>query len=115
LARKIRAGSAEEPQARAGETRAAKGFFRRRPAKGLFGSGDARCAPIPDVVGIEGDAEEIRGDEAELRGAERDDADNHAVRAGNHPALPNFPTDEDGRKDREDTRDIVQPKHVHVT
>jgi hypothetical protein len=53
-------------------------------------------APVDEVAGVEGDAEEIGRDEAELGGADADDADNGAIDTGDDPALPEFLTDQHG-------------------
>jgi len=75
----------------------------------------ARGAPVPDVVGIEGDAEEVGGDEAELRGAQGYDANDQAIGAGDHPALPDFSANKNGREDRENAGDVVEPEHVRFS
>lgn len=54
---------------------------------------------MPNVVGVEADAEKIGGHEAELSGAQSDDADDQAVEAGNDPAVPEPSANEDGGND----------------
>ena len=60
-------------------------------------------APVDEVAGVEGDAEEIGGDESELGGADADDADDGAIDSGDDPALPEFLADEHGGEHGQDT------------
>lgn len=53
-------------------------------------------APVDEVAGVEGDAENIGGNEAELGGADADDAHDGAVDSGDNPALPEFLADQHG-------------------
>jgi hypothetical protein len=69
-------------------------------------------APPDKVASVESDAEEIRGNEAELRRAHADDADDSAVYRSHDPTLPEFPAEEDGAKNRENARDVVQTQRV---
>ncbi len=69
-------------------------------------------APVDEVAGVEGDAEEVGGDEAELGGADADDADDGAVDAGDDPALPELLANEDGGQDGQDAGEIIQSNHV---
>jgi hypothetical protein len=55
--------------------------------------------PVPQIIGIESDAEKIRGKESEFRRSHTDDTDDDAVCSGNNPALPQLLPDEDRRKD----------------
>jgi hypothetical protein len=80
----------------------------------LPGSSHSRGTPVPHVVGIKRNAEKIRGYEAKLRGAGGNYADDHAIGAGHHPPLPEFPANENGRKDCKNARDVIQPKHDHL-
>jgi hypothetical protein len=57
-------------------------------------------APLDEVAGVEGDAEEIGGDETELGSADADDADDGAVDCGNDPALPELLANEHGGEHR---------------
>ena len=70
-------------------------------------------APVDEVAGIEGDAEEISGDEAELSGADADDADDGTVDSGHDPALPEFPANENGGEHGKNAGQIVKPNHVY--
>ena len=80
----------------------------------LLGSAHSRAAPVPHIVGIEGDAEEIRGYESKLRGSRSNDADDQAICPGYHPPLPEFPSYENGGKDGKNARDIIQTEHDHL-
>src|ERR1700721_2407921 len=44
--------------------------------------------PLPQIVCIESDAEEISGKKSEFRRSHSDETDNNAVCSGNDPALP---------------------------
>ena len=57
-------------------------------------------APVDEVAGVEGDAEEIGGDETELGSADADDADDGAVDCGNDPALPELLANKHGGEHR---------------
>jgi hypothetical protein len=61
---------------------------RNRPVRELRLFGLFFGAPVDEVAGVEGDAEQVGGNEAELGGAEADDADYRAIDGGNDPALP---------------------------
>jgi hypothetical protein len=69
-------------------------------------------APVPQVVGIKRDAEEIRWDETKLRGSHGNHADDHAVRARYQPPLPKFSSDKNGREDCKNTGNVIESKHV---
>jgi hypothetical protein len=69
-------------------------------------------APVDEVAGVEGDANEISGDETELGGAEADDADHGAVDGGDDPALPEFLANEHGGEHGQDAGHIVESNHV---
>ncbi len=80
-----------------------------RPVGGMVGGTEA---PSDKVAGVESDAEEIRGNEAELRRAYADDADDSAVNGSHDPALPEFPTEENGAENRENARDVIQTQQL---
>ena len=56
-------------------------------------------APAQEVVNVEGNAEEICGNKTKLRRSDADDADQHAIRTGNHPPLPQSPPHQHRGKD----------------
>ncbi len=60
-------------------------------------------APVDEVAGVEGDAEEIGRDKTELRGAHADDTDDGAIDCGHDPALPQFLADEHGGENGQNT------------
>jgi len=59
-------------------------------------------APVDEVAGVEGHAEEVGRDEPELGGADADDADDGAVDTGNDPALPELFANEHGGEHGQD-------------
>jgi hypothetical protein len=69
-------------------------------------------APAEEEVGVKSDAEEISGDESELSGPHADDADNGTVDGGDHPTLPKLLAQQNGAKDSQYARKIVEPKEV---
>ncbi len=69
-------------------------------------------APVDEIAGVEGDAEEISGDEAELGGADANDADDGAVDTGDDPALPELLANEHGGEDGQHAGQIIQSNHV---
>ena len=69
-------------------------------------------APVDEVAGVEGDAEEIGGDETELGGAHADDTDDGAIEGSDDPALPELFANEGGGQDRQNTRDIIESNHL---
>src|SRR6266436_8406810 len=69
-------------------------------------------APVDEVAGVEGDAEEIGGDESELGGADADNADDGAIDSGNDPALPKLLADEHGGEHGQDAGQIVETNHI---
>jgi hypothetical protein len=69
-------------------------------------------APVDEVAGVEGDAEEIGRNEAELGGAHADDTDDGAIDGSNDPALPELFADEHGGEHGEDAGEIVEPDDV---
>jgi hypothetical protein len=72
-------------------------------------------APVDEVAGVEGDAEEVGGDEAELGGAHANDTDDGAIERGDDPALPELLADQDGSEHGQNAREIIQSNHVeHV-
>jgi len=71
-------------------------MVRNRPVRELRLFGVLLGAPVDEVAGVEGDAEEVGGDEAELGGADADDANDGAVDAGDDPALPELLANEHG-------------------
>jgi hypothetical protein len=56
-------------------------------------------APMEEIAGVKGDAQEIGGDEAELSGADTDEANDRAIYGGHDPALPQFSADENRTDD----------------
>ena len=81
---------------------------------GLLGSRHSRTTPVPHVVGIKRNAEQIRGYESKLRRSGRNYADDHAVCTSDHPPLPESPSYKEGRKDCKNARDVIQPQHVNL-
>ena len=69
-------------------------------------------APVDEVAGVEGDAEEIGGDETELGGADTDDADDGAVDGGDDPALPELFANENGGQNGQNAGEIIEANHV---
>ena len=69
-------------------------------------------APVDEVAGVQGDAEEIGGDETELCGADADDAHDSAIDGGNDPSLPKLLANEDGGEDGQNARKIIESNHV---
>ena len=67
-------------------------------------------APAQEIVNVERDAEDICGEKTKLRSSEADDADQHAIRAGNHPPLPQSPSNQHRGKNCEGTGKIVKPQ-----
>ena len=80
----------------------------------LLGSLNLRVTPVPHIVGIDRNAEEIRGYESKLRGSRSDDADDHAIYTSYHPPLPDFSSYENGRKDCKNARDVIHVKREHL-
>ena len=73
-----------------------------------------RVTPVPHIVGIKRNAEKIRGYESKLRGSRSNYADDYAIYTSYHPPLPDFPADENGRKDCKNARDVIHVKHDHL-
>ncbi len=69
-------------------------------------------APVDEVAGVEGDAEEVGGDETELGGADADDADDSAVDTGDDPALPELLADQDGGEHGQHAGQIIESNTV---
>ena len=69
-------------------------------------------APVDEVAGVEGDAEQIGGDETELGGADTDDADDGAIDGGDDPALPELFANKDGGSHGQDAREIIEANHL---
>ena len=69
-------------------------------------------APVDEVAGVEGDAEEVGGDETELGGADADDADDGAIDGGDDPALPELLANEDGGSDGQDAGEIIESNQL---
>jgi hypothetical protein len=69
-------------------------------------------APVDEVAGIEGNAEEVGGDKTELGGAHADDADDGAIEGSNDPALPEFFANEHGGENRQHAGQIIEPYDV---
>ena len=59
-------------------------------------------APVDEVAGVEGNAEEVGGDETELGGTDADDADDGAIDSGDDPALPKLFANEHGGEHGQD-------------
>ena len=72
-------------------------------------------APVDEVAGVEGDAEEIGGDETELGGADTDDADDGAVDGGDDPALPELFANENGGQNGQNAGEIIETNHMEDT
>jgi hypothetical protein len=70
-------------------------------------------APVDEVAGVEGDAEEVGGDKTELGGAEANDTDDGAIDGSNDPALPEFPANENGGEHGENAGKIIESNHVN--
>jgi hypothetical protein len=69
-------------------------------------------APLKEIAGVEGYAEDVGGDETELGSSEPDYADDGAVNGGDDPALPELFANEDGARDGQETGEIVQSDGV---
>jgi len=69
-------------------------------------------APVDEVAGVEGDAEEVGWNESELGGADADDADDSAIDGGHDPALPEFLTNKHGGGNSQNARQIIQSNQV---
>ncbi len=69
-------------------------------------------APVDEVAGVEGDAEEIGGNETELCGADANDANDGAIEGSNDPALPEFLANEDGGENGQNARQIIQSNQM---
>jgi hypothetical protein len=74
-------------------------------------SGSASPAPLPQVDDAEYDAEEVGRNEAQLRGSDADDANNDAIDGSQHPTFPAPSSNQNGGRDGEYARHIVEPKH----
>jgi len=77
----------------------------------LAGGSGVGGAPVPDIVGVEREAKKIGRNEAELSGSGRNDADDDAIGAGDHPTLPDFSSDKNGGKNGKNAGDVIQAKH----
>ena len=69
-------------------------------------------APVDEVAGVEGDAEEIGGNKSELGGADADNADDGAVDSGYDPALPKFLANQHGGENGQNAGQIIKPDVV---
>jgi hypothetical protein len=69
-------------------------------------------APVDEVAGVEGDAEEIGGNEAELCGAHADDTDDRAIESSDDPALPELLANEHGGENGQHAGEIIEPDDV---
>jgi hypothetical protein len=69
-------------------------------------------APVDQVAGVKGDAEEIGGDEAELGGADADDADDGAIETSDDPALPESLANQHGGEDSQNAGHIVESNQL---
>jgi len=56
------------------------------PRESAFVYGE--LTPAQEIVNVKRDAEEICGNKTKLSGSDADDADDDAIRAGDHPSLP---------------------------
>ena len=75
-------------------------------------AGSARSGPpVPEVICVESDAEEICGNESELCGSHPNDANHNAICRCNNPSLPQSLSQEHRGKDGQNTGHVVEPKH----
>src|ERR1700730_12907381 len=72
-------------------------------------------APVDEVAGVKGDAEEIGGDKPELGGAYADNANDGAIEGRDDPALPELLANEHGGDDGQHAGQIIESDDVeHV-
>ena len=69
-------------------------------------------APVDEVAGVEGNAEEVGGNETELCSTDANDANDGAVEGSNDPALPEFLANEDGGENGQNARQIIQSNQM---
>jgi hypothetical protein len=69
-------------------------------------------APVEEIAGVEGDAQEVGGDKSKLRSADSNDANDRTVDRGHDPALPKFSANEHRGDDGQHARDIVEANIV---
>ena len=70
-----------------------------------------RLAPVPHVVNVQAKAENIGGNEAELGRVPGNHADDDAVHAGQHPAMPiSFPNQNSGEYGQQ-AGNVVKSQH----
>lgn len=69
-------------------------------------------SPPHDVVGVDGETEDVCRNESELGSPEPNKANDEAICARHDPALPHPAANQNGRSDGQQTRDIVQTKHA---
>ena len=69
-------------------------------------------APVDEVAGVEGDAQEVGRNEAELSGLDADHADDGAIDGGYDPALPELLANEDGSENGQNAGQIIKPNRV---
>ena len=70
-----------------------------------------RLAPVPHVVNVQTKAEDVGGNEAELGRVPGNQADDDAVHAGQHPAVPiSFPNQNSGEYSQQ-AGNVVKSQH----
>jgi hypothetical protein len=67
--------------------------------------------PIPNVVGIKSDAEQIGWNKAKLCSPDTDQAKQRAVGSRDDPALPQFSPDHERGHNRQDAGNVIQRQH----
>jgi hypothetical protein len=76
---------------------------------------EASLFPIPNIVRIQSDAEEIGWNETKLRSPDADQTNKHTVRARDDPPLPQFSANQDRRDNRQHAGNVIQPEHGRAT
>lgn len=74
--------------------------------------GPSGAAPVAQIPGIQGNAEDICRNEAELSGTYADDAEQDAVDGGHNPAKPQLAANHDGRNHGKHAGDVVEAEHA---
>jgi hypothetical protein len=69
-------------------------------------------APVYEIGGVKGDANEVRRYETELGSADADHADDGAIESGNNPALPELLAEEDGTQHGQNAGEIIESNQV---
>src|ERR1700754_107237 len=69
-----------------------------------------RMTPFCDVVSVDSETEEIGRHKTNLRRAQCDDTDDGAIGGCHDPALPHATAHQDGRKNCQQTRKVVETK-----